>query len=293
MPFQKPVDLPYCGLASGVQKLEKRKKNSWLSKIPGGSIIEATANELKGAAKSKSKRELPQSVNIPFLEKPPRYVPRPLCIPKKIQVPIHFTVFTTNVTTSRVVTPEILEQQLALTNEAFAPLAISFFFATMKYHVGPIRPMPRESKFKQQNRYSGNDEVNIWIVESIDTPTCAKRTDGYCTPASWLRQRNHPADGCVIGIDSLPGVAWRFEGGTGSNLTHEIGHWFNLWHIFPTKKERSARVQAMALLTPSNFRMACPKCSTDSNVNVAPWGRAEAQHGTFAQRTRPSTWLTT
>jgi hypothetical protein len=51
MPFQKPIDLPYCGLASGVQKLEKRKKKSWLSKIPGGSIIEATANELKSAAK--------------------------------------------------------------------------------------------------------------------------------------------------------------------------------------------------------------------------------------------------
>lgn len=51
MPFQNPIDLPYCGLASGVQKLEKRKKKSWLSKIPGGSIIEATANELKDAAK--------------------------------------------------------------------------------------------------------------------------------------------------------------------------------------------------------------------------------------------------
>lgn len=91
-------------------------------------------------------------------------------------------------------------------------------------------------RIKQQNRYGGNDEVNIWIVESIDTPTCAKRTDGYCTPASWLRQTNHPADGCVIEIDSLPGVAWRFEGGTGSTLTHEIGHWFNLWHIFPDKE---------------------------------------------------------
>ena len=50
MSFQKPIDLPYCGLASGVQKLEKRKK-SWLSKIPGGSVIEATANELKRATK--------------------------------------------------------------------------------------------------------------------------------------------------------------------------------------------------------------------------------------------------
>lgn len=48
MPFQKSIDLPYCGLASGVQKLEKRKKKSWWSKIPGASIA---ANELKHAAK--------------------------------------------------------------------------------------------------------------------------------------------------------------------------------------------------------------------------------------------------
>ncbi len=75
-------------------------------------------------------------IDIPFLEKPPKYVPRPLCVPKTIQVPIHFTVFTTNVTTSRIVTPEILEQQLALTNEAFEPLGIRFFFATVNYHVG-------------------------------------------------------------------------------------------------------------------------------------------------------------
>lgn len=194
------------------------------------------------------------SIDIPFLEKAPKYVPRPVCIPKTIEVPIHFTVFTTNVTTSRIVTPEILEEQLRMTNEAFKPLGISFFFATLNYHVGEefrsftqhmmsdnAKSSPayqaNAERVKLQNRYGGNDEVNIWIVESIDTPTCAKRTDGYCTPASWLRQPNHAADGCVIEIDALPGVAWRFDaGGTGSTLTHEIGHWFNLWHVFPDKE---------------------------------------------------------
>ena len=54
MPFQKRIDLPFCGLPKGGEKLEKRKK-SWWSKIPGGTIIEATANELKGAAKQLEK----------------------------------------------------------------------------------------------------------------------------------------------------------------------------------------------------------------------------------------------
>ena len=165
--------------------------------------------------------------------------------------------FTANLSTSRIVTPEVIEKQLALTNEAYKPLGISFFFATLNYHVGeefksftqhmqadnPNSTPAYQAKaerIKQQNRYGGNDEVNIWIVESIDTPTCKKRTDGYCTPASWLRDPNHPTDGCVIEIDSLPGVKYRFfggNGGTGTTLTHEIGHWFNLWHVFPNEDD--------------------------------------------------------
>lgn len=51
MPFQKRIDLPFCGLPVETRRLEKRKKKSWWSKMPGGSIIEAVAKELKGAVK--------------------------------------------------------------------------------------------------------------------------------------------------------------------------------------------------------------------------------------------------
>lgn len=149
---------------------------------------------------------------------------------------------TTNLSTSRLVSPEVIEEQLRLTNEAFSPLGISFFFATLNYHVGEeFRTFTQHltsdhpkwtpayqanvERIKQQNRYGGHDELNIWVVESIDTSTCQKRTDGYCTPASWLLQSGHETDGCVIDIDTLPSVTFRHGGGTGSTLTHEIGHW--------------------------------------------------------------------
>jgi hypothetical protein len=50
MSFQTPIDMPYCGLASGGPKLENRKRG-WWEKVPGGKVIVATANELKNAAK--------------------------------------------------------------------------------------------------------------------------------------------------------------------------------------------------------------------------------------------------
>ena len=179
---------------------------------------------------------------------PPTFPPRPICLPRTLQVPVHFTVFTTNFTTSKLVDARILEAQINTTNKAFEPLGISFFISSLNYHIG--REWERfthnknggddnyfayAERIKAENRYGGNDEVSIWVVEKIDELDCrtGARTNGYCSQGRDLNSAGHSVDGCAITIDSLPGMIWRDGLGTGGALTHELGHWFDLDHIFP------------------------------------------------------------
>lgn len=168
-----------------------------------------------------------------------------MCLPLNITVPLHFTVFTTNFTTASLVNNSVLEEQVKRTNDAFRPVGIQFFISTLSYHVGEEwrsftqhRDDEANSAYvryseaiKTQNRYGGNDEANIWVVEQIDKSDCDTGVyqDGYCTFARNLKEKGHPVDGCVLDMDSLPGVAFKkYAVGKGDTLTHELGHWFDL-----------------------------------------------------------------
>ncbi|KAK5989722.1 Extracellular metalloprotease [Cladobotryum mycophilum] len=261
MPFQPKIDLPFCGLPSA------QPKNSTFTKRGSGFLgaIKKAGSDIGGAV-SKGAQDLGDGLKhlgngiqkglaplaAPFVDEPPpkiKLLPRPICIPKFIQVPIHFTVFTTNYTTSKIVTPEILDEQVKQTNKAFEPLGISFFISSLSYHAGKEWERFTHNKnggdnayfnyaqkIKAENRFGGNDEVNVWIVEKIDEIACdtGVRTLGYCTLARHLNSKGHSVDGCAMTIDSLPGVAWRKDwAGDGKTLTHELGHWLDLPHIFP------------------------------------------------------------
>jgi Pregnancy-associated plasma protein-A len=88
---------------------------------------------------------------------------------------------------------------------------------------------------KAENRYGGNDKVNVWVVESIDSIDCTTGTltFGYCSMARNLAHPNHAVDGCAITIDSLPDLSFRGGPSDCSTLNHELGHVFGLPHIFP------------------------------------------------------------
>ncbi|RGP78945.1 metalloprotease 1 [Fusarium longipes] len=254
MPFQTPLSLPYCGINPDPNSKRELEPESFqrrriLPRIKIGGTLGRITEEAKHFVKEVEK-------GVGSLHKPPKrpkFLPRPICIPKTIQVPVHFTVFTTNLTTSTLIDNAALERQLNVTNEAFKPLGISFFISSLSYHIGREWERFTHSKnvvegdyytysqrIKAENRYGGNDEVNIWIVEEIDAPRCngdsVVWTDGYCTLGRNVNTAGHVVDGCAITIGSLPGVVWRTDGpGTGSTLTHELGHWFDLDHIFPEK----------------------------------------------------------
>ena len=141
--------------------------------------------------------------------------------------------------------------QIERINKDFNETGISFFLSSLSYHMGrewtdfahhrydTATPQwdAYAERIKAENRYGGNDELNIWVVEKIDDVDCKTgvATRGYCTYARNLLKASHSVDGCVIDIESLPNVTFRFPDmtGDGTVMTHEIGHWLDLPHIFP------------------------------------------------------------
>lgn len=234
---------------------------------------------------------------VPRLAKaptPPTFLPRPICIPRTLEVPVHFTVFTTNLTTSKLIDTKILETQINITNKAFEPLGISFYISSLSYHIG--REWERfthnknggdadyfayAQRIKAENRYGGNDEVSVWVVEKIDEIDCETgvRTNGYCTQGRNLNTKGHTVDGCAITIDSLPGMIWRDGRGTGDTLTHELGHWLDLEHIFPGEEGAGCTGESDLIEDTFQFpndanmfqdhQQRC--CSTKVNKKIA-WG---------------------
>lgn len=183
-------------------------------------------------------------------------------------MPIHFTVFTTNYTTSSQVTVDVLLAQVKVMNDAYLDLGIQFYISSFSYHVGEeFRPFAHHNsnlldereknkayfsyveRVKQENRYGGFDEINVWIVESLTTPTCDRGiyTAGYCTLARYLTYADRLVDGCVINIATLPNVSFSGLGTSdGSTLVHEIGHCKQLHLLFSDhfSDESITRVQS-------------------------------------------------
>jgi hypothetical protein len=161
-----------------------------------------------------------------------------------ISVPLHFTIFTTNLTTAQLINHTHLEEQVSTTNAAFAPLQINFFISSISYHIGEEWRRFTQHKFltstpdfdayanaiKSQNRYGGNDEANIWIVESMDGNNVCQEVEiaGYCSLSRYLTEKDHYVDGCVLTTDTISNVKFRQDSpGDGKTLTHELGHWFD------------------------------------------------------------------
>ncbi|RFN41159.1 metalloprotease 1, partial [Fusarium flagelliforme] len=185
---------------------------------------------------------------------------------------------------------------MRVTNEAFKPLGISFFISSLSYHIG--REWERfthnknevegdyfsySQRIKAENRYGGNDEVNIWIVEKIDDATCKGKsfswTDGYCTMGRNVNTAGHVVDGCAITIGSLPNVTWRYDSpGDGSTLTHELGHWFDLDHIFPEEEDAGCTGESDLIedtfqfpRDKNMFKAEQPRCCSTKSGNKLEW----------------------
>ncbi|KAL2755360.1 hypothetical protein ACRALDRAFT_1064497 [Sodiomyces alcalophilus JCM 7366] len=125
-------------------------------------------------------------------------------------------------------TDKMLNDQLDVINSDFAPLGISFSLQGITRTVNTRWSRDQdELQMKQSLRRGDYKTLNVYFVRDLGGNL------GYCyfpttaSPGSTAFIR----DGCTVHFDTVPG-----GGFTGYNLgktaTHEIGHWFNLYHTF-------------------------------------------------------------
>jgi len=127
------------------------------------------------------------------------------------------------------VTDKMINDQMSVLNKAFAPAGWSFNFAGKDitsndawYQMQP--GTVEEAQAKAALRQGSADDLNIY------TANLGGGLLGWATfPQSYA---SHPSDdGVVVLFSSLPG------GGAvpydeGDTATHEVGHWFGLYHTF-------------------------------------------------------------
>lgn len=209
-------------------------------------------------AQSLSKRF---SINDLFGKPPKRPVFRPRCLPTDISVTMFLHIVTSNSSTAeKVVTNEVIANQFEIIQDAFKPLQVSFKIGGItRDSSSEVREFTHQKTFGEKTdeelayhdkiagklRQGGYDTLNVYIVEQIADSRCIKgemfRTSGFCTFPNVSSATTVRRDGCFVDIDSLPGISWRgtgkdFAPGTGKTLVHEIGHWFNLRHVFHSAK---------------------------------------------------------
>ncbi|CAI0647960.1 unnamed protein product [Colletotrichum noveboracense] len=101
----------------------------------------------------------------------------------------------------------------------------------------------RQARIKEKAealRQGGYDELNIYFETGMMTN--AGSATGICSfPVEdpWNTGINgtswYTYDGCHVSVGTMsggPGVPWDPEDNKGKTATHEVGHWFGLFHVF-------------------------------------------------------------
>ncbi|PHH60303.1 hypothetical protein CDD81_1858 [Ophiocordyceps australis] len=135
------------------------------------------------------------------------------------------------------ISDEHLHAQVAQINRDYAPSNISFTLAGINRIVNaswstwvPWDSSPATSLEMGQALRKGNySTLNIYFVTNMTAPNLL----GWCNYpcANCDKGRKLAQDGCVVMYDTVPGGS-RSNANTGKMATHEIGHWFHLFHTF-------------------------------------------------------------
>jgi membrane protein insertase Oxa1/YidC/SpoIIIJ len=62
--------------------------------------------------------------------------PKAICLPTELDIPVQFSIFTAEYSTSQLATIKALQKQIDKINEAYDNLDISFEMASVHYHIG-------------------------------------------------------------------------------------------------------------------------------------------------------------
>lgn len=126
------------------------------------------------------------------------------------------------------VTDKQLADQFAVLNSNFAPHGISFVLKGTDRTVNSNWAVDRnELAMKKALRKGSYRALNLYFLKSLGGNL------GYCYFPSSVRAGSDDfyLDGCSILSTSVPGGS-QTNYNLGKTVTHEVGHWFGLYHTF-------------------------------------------------------------
>ncbi|KAF9873292.1 metalloprotease mep1 [Colletotrichum karsti] len=131
--------------------------------------------------------------------------------------------------------------QMRVLNETFAPHNIQFVVKNTTRTVND--DWTRQARIKEKAealRQGGYDDLNIYFETGLMTnPNSATGICSFPVEDPWNTGINgtswYTYDGCHVSVGTMPGgpgVPWDPEDNKGKTATHEVGHWFGLFHVF-------------------------------------------------------------
>lgn len=164
----------------------------------------------------------------------------------------------------------VLHEQIRVLNQGFSTTGWSFRLVGIDRTTNPqwyrqCHEAAVEQTMKRKLRQGGADKLNVYICQPRN------RTLGWAT---WPQHyaRSPQADGVVIAAATLPGGrALPFH--RGDTLTHQVGHWFGLYHTFqgactqPNDYVSDTPPEQRPAFTCLAERDSCPGAGADSIHN--------------------------
>ncbi|KAL8708931.1 MAG: hypothetical protein Q9220_006263 [cf. Caloplaca sp. 1 TL-2023] len=183
---------------------------------------------------------------------------------RTLNVNTYFHVVTTSAKQGSI-TQTQLNNQLAVLNRSYGPSGISFTLISSDFTVNnnwatgnydsQMKPALRKGTYKDLNVYFLSD-LGGGLLGICNFPTNA-------SPGS----STYNQDGCDVLAQSVPGgTATNYN--QGGSATHEIGHWFGLFHVFQGQSCSGAGDSVSDTPQQSTATSGCPS-SKDSCPNVA------------------------
>ncbi|KAK2007129.1 metalloprotease 1, partial [Colletotrichum eremochloae] len=139
------------------------------------------------------------------------------------------------------VTDKMIDDQMRVLNETFAPHNIQFVVRDVTHTVNDA--WTRELRIKEKAealRRGAYDDLNIYFETGLMmNPNSVTGLCSFPVEDPWNTGINgtswYTYDGCYVSVGTMPGgpgVPWDAGDNLGKTATHEVGHWLGLFHVF-------------------------------------------------------------